>query len=265
MGGASKTFDDADLRDAGERPGSGAFFDRIAGRYDLVNRLMTFGLDQRWRRAAIRSLGLEPGARVLDVATGTADVAIEAARTVEDCRVVGVDPSASMLEIGRRKVADAGLVGRIELRPGRAESLLVDDLLDADGALAGGFDGVTIAWGIRNVADRPAALAEMARTLRPGGRIAVLESLDARGTLLAPFVRFYARHVVPRLGALLSREDEYRYLQSSIHEFPPAEEFEEMMRRAGFHEVASRPLLFGACRLFTGRKPADPASGEETS
>lgn len=245
---------------SGTRPGSGAMFDAIARRYDLVNRLMTFGLDRSWRRRAVEALGLGDGARVLDVATGTADVALEIARRRADATVVGVDPSPGMLEIGRGKVADADLDRRVELRRGEAETLPFDD---------DSFDGVTIAWGIRNAADRSRALAEMARVTRPGGRVAVLESLETSGLVLGPLIRFYTRTVVPFVGGLVSRrKEEYEYLQTSIAAFPEPAEFQAMMRTAGLEVETSRPLTFGACWLFVGRKvdvppshAAEPAGG----
>ena len=228
------------------RPGSGAMFDGIARRYDLVNRILSMGLDLSWRRRAVDALKLHPNAWVLDVATGTADVALEIARQAPDAEVVGVDPSSGMLDVGRAKVADAELQGRVELRRGEAENLPFDD---------GSFDGVTIAWGIRNAADRNRALAEMARVTRPGGRVAVLESLEAPGLLLGPMIRFYTRTVVPFIGGLVSRrKSEYRYLQTSIAAFPEPAEFESMMRGAGLDVEISQPLTFGACWLFVGRR-----------
>lgn len=234
------------------RPGSGAMFDAIARRYDLVNRIMSFGLDRSWRRAAVAALRLPSGARVLDVATGTADVALEIARQAQDAEVVGVDPSSGMLGIGRAKVADAELDGRVELRRGEAETLPFGD---------DSFDGVTIAWGIRNAADRPLALAEMARVCRPGGRVAILECLEAPGLFLGPMIRFYTRRVVPFVGGLVSRRKrEYKYLQTSIAAFPEPAEFHAMMRGAGMEVEVSKPLTFGASWLFVGRKTERPAT-----
>lgn len=238
------------------RPGSGAMFDVIARRYDLVNRILSLGLDISWRRRAVRSLKLSAGARVLDVATGTADVALEVARQLHDAEVVGVDPSSGMLDVGRAKVADAELQNRVELRRGEAENLPFDDAF---------FDGVTIAWGIRNAADRHKALAEMARVTRPGGRVAILESLEAPGLLLGPMIRFYTRTVVPFVGGLVSRRrSEYRYLQTSIAAFPEPAEFHSMMRGVGLDVEVSKPLTFGACWLFVGRLESDGEAGGES-
>lgn len=227
------------------RPGSGAMFDRIARRYDLLNRLISLGLDRGWRRRTVRAVEPRDGGRYLDLATGTADVALEILRQAPGAEVVGVDPSAEMLAIGRRKLAARG-ASRARLERGEAERLSFDD---------GSFDGVTIAFGIRNVVDRGAALAEMARVIRPGGRVAILEGNEPRGGLTSPFARFHLRHIVPRLGAWLSGQREYRYLQTSIAAFPPSEEFAAMMRRRGFEDVVVRPLTFGAVCLYVGRVP----------
>lgn len=226
------------------RPGSGQMFDRIAGRYDLVNRLMSFGLDQSWRRATVRALGLRPQCRILDLATGTADMALEVLRQEPTAQVQGVDPSNEMLAIGRQKVVAQGLGDQITLDQGQAEQLPFED---------DSFDGVCIAYGIRNVADRAAGLREMARVTRGDGRVAILEATDVRSGLLAPFARFHVYHVVPRVGALLSNAAEYRYLQTSITAFPSAEEFAELMEQCGLEVLRVKKMTFGANTLFVAR------------
>lgn len=237
-------------------------FDRIAGRYDLLNRLMSLGLDRGWRRRAVAALPRRPGARFLDLATGTADVALEVLRQNPQARVIGLDPSPKMLRIGGQKVAAAGLGGKIELRDGRAENLPFPD---------GSFDGVTIAFGIRNVPDRPAALAEMTRVTRPDGRVVILELTEPGSGVLSVPARFHVRQLVPRLGAWLSGAREYRYLQSSIAAFPTSGEFTGMMKKAGLEVETVRPLAFGACCLFVARpakgRPAEgrPADGRPES
>jgi demethylmenaquinone methyltransferase/2-methoxy-6-polyprenyl-1,4-benzoquinol methylase len=225
------------------RGGSGEMFDRIAGRYDLLNRLISLGIDQRWRRRTVRSLQLSSGARVLDLATGTADLALLIARMHPDARVTGVDPSLRMLEIGRTKVTQAVLNDRIELSAGRAESLPYPDR---------SFDAVTMAFGIRNVPDRAAGLREMARVLVPGGRVAILELSEPPKGLLGALARLHVHHVVPWLGGVISGVREYRYLQQSIAAFPPAPQFCELMTRAGFQEVTATPQTFGVCHLYVG-------------
>lgn len=231
------------------RPGSGAMFDGIARRYDLLNRLMSFGVDRRWRRRTVRALAL-PGdgaCRVLDVATGTGDLAIDVARTHRGAEVVGVDPSEKMIEMGRPKLVARRLDDRVTLRLGDAQAL---DFPDAS------FDGVCIAFGIRNVPDRALGLREMARVCRPGGRVAVLELGEPRRGVIAPLARFHIRQVVPRVGAWLSGAKEYRYLQTSIAAFPPPEEFAALMRASGLDVVEVVPLTFGVCNLYVGTPAA---------
>lgn len=224
--------------------GSGQMFDRIAGRYDLLNRIMSLGMDRGWRRRLVESLQLGAAAAVLDVATGTGDVALALSRTHPDARIVGLDPSAGMLEVGRSKVDAAGLGQRIELVEGDAQDMpFATDT----------FDGACIAFGIRNVPDRARGLREMARVTRPGGRVCVLELGEPRAGVLTPFARFHVHQVVPRLGALLSGESEYEYLQASIAAFPAPEVFCELMRGAGLVDVGFTSFQFGAVNLYAGR------------
>lgn len=223
-------------------PGSGAMFDRIARRYDLLNRVMSFGVDRRWRKKTVAALALPDGpSKVLDVATGTGDLAIAIARRHRGATVIGVDPSAKMIEVGDRKLRK--LADRVSLALGDAQALDFPD---------GTFDGVTIAFGIRNVPDRALGLREMTRVCRPGGRVAILELGEPKGGVMAPLARFHIRQVVPRVGALLSGAREYRYLQSSIAAFPPAAEFADMMTAAGLTVLEVVPLTFGVCNLYVG-------------
>jgi demethylmenaquinone methyltransferase/2-methoxy-6-polyprenyl-1,4-benzoquinol methylase len=228
-------------------PGSGAMFDRIAQRYDLLNRVLSFGVDRGWRRQAVDALG--DARRVLDLATGTADLAIETARLRPAAYVTASDPSERMLEVGRDKVRAAGLADRVELVVGDAQKLPFGDCT---------FDGVTIAFGIRNVPDRARALREMGRVTRDGGRIVVLELTEPKGGVMAPFARFHVHTLVPRLGALLSGAPEYRYLEKSIARFPTPSEFADVMRGSGLRVVEVRKLTFGVAHLFI----AEPARTE---
>lgn len=223
--------------------GSGEMFDAIAERYDLLNRVLSLGLDGGWRRAAVGALELPARAEVLDLATGTADLALEMARQVPGAQVVGLDPSAGMLRRGHRKVEESPVRGRIRLEQGSAESLPFE---------RDSFDGVGMAFGIRNVTDRPAALREMARVCRPSGRVAILELSEPRG-LIGFGAKFYLRSVVPWVGGMLAGSREYRYLQRSIAAFPPPDQFAEVMKECGLEVVEVRPLLFGVCHLYVSR------------
>lgn len=229
-----------------EKPatGSGAMFDDIAHRYDRLNRILSLGGDRRWRRACAASLGLSPGCRVADIATGTGDLAIEMLAQEPSATVIGIDPSEKMLAIAREKIADGGLDDHLELKAGDAQSLpLADHAVDA----------ACMAFGIRNVPDRPRALAELARVVRPRGRIAILELSDPQSRIFGPPAKLYVHHVVPRLGALLSGAREYRYLEQSIAAFPPPAAFAAMMESAGIAVTEIQRFSFGACCLFVGK------------
>lgn len=225
-------------------------FDNIADRYDLLNRIISLGIDQSWRRRTVDALKLGPGMLALDLATGTADLAIMMAQRCPGARVTGVDPSAKMLEVGRQKVERSRLSDRIELEQGDAQALAFPD--DT-------FDGATIAFGIRNVPDRSRGLREMARVTKAGGKIAILELSEPKGGLMGPLARFHVHTVVPWLGSLLSGAKEYRYLQRSIEAFPAAEEFADVMRQAGLDVLEVAPLTFGVAHLYVAT-PSAPTS-----
>jgi len=223
-------------------------FDRIAARYDLLNKLISFGLDKRWRRKLVELLqhpvaAAPATAEILDVATGTADVALAVARAFPEARLTGLDPSAGMLEVGRQKVTAAGLDDRVTLVQGDAQQMPFDD---------DRFAAACISFGIRNVPDRARGLAEMARVVRPGGRVVILELGEPRGGIAAPFARLHVHAVVPMLGALLSGAEEYRYLRRSVAAFPPPEQFSAMMHDAGLRDVRVARMSFGAAHLFSG-------------
>ena len=229
-------------------PGSGAMFDQIAGRYDLLNRVMSMGVDRSWRKKAVEALALPSAAEVLDLATGTGDLALQIAKQHSDARVIGVDPSAGMLEIGVDKAQRAGLAERVFLQQGDAQALsFANDR----------FHGCSIAFGIRNVPDRAAALAEMARVTRPGGRVVILELSDPKVGVLSSLARFHIHQVIPRIGGMISGSREYRYLEQSIAAFPTAEEFAQLMQSCGLRVLELVPLTFGACTLFV----AEPELG----
>lgn len=228
------------------RGGSGAMFDRIAERYDLLNRLISLGLDKSWRTKLLTALNVTGGDRVLDVATGTADVAIAAAQRFPGLKVIGLDPSVNMLAVGDRKISELELPDHVELVEGDAQAMPFED---------GEFDAACISFGIRNVPDRLQGLKEMRRSVRSGGRVVVLELSEPRRGLLAPFARFHIHHVVPRLGALLSGDKEYRYLAQSIRAFPPASEFAALMEQAGLVDVSYEPMTFGVAHLYVGVVP----------
>jgi demethylmenaquinone methyltransferase/2-methoxy-6-polyprenyl-1,4-benzoquinol methylase len=222
-------------------------FDAIAGRYDLLNHLLSAGIDRVWRRRAIRALALSGSERVLDLCTGTADVAIEARTAVPAAaRVVGVDFARAMLKVGRTKVRQNRLDDTISLVCGDATSLPV---------ATASVDAVTIAFGIRNVERPEAACDEIHRVLRPGGRLAVLEFAIPRSPLVRSAYLTYFRLVLPRVGRLLSRHSAaYDYLPASVGAFATPDEFEKILTNHRFVEVRADPLTLGVVFLYTARK-----------
>ena len=228
-------------------------FDAIAARYDLLNTVLSGGLDRYWRRRAIASLKLTGRERLLDVCTGTADVAIGAARRANGAnRVVGVDFSSSMLTHGLGKVRAATLSDRIQLIRGDAMALP---------AANESVDAVTIAFGIRNVQRPEVACQELMRVLKPGGRLAILEFGTPQSPVFAPIYHWYSHHVLPRIGRFVSRhEGAYNYLPESIGAFAYGGEFARILRAAGFSRVLARPLMLGAVYLYTATKSSSVPS-----
>ncbi len=223
-----------------------SLFDSIAYRYDLLNHLLSGGIDLYWRRKAIERLRPHAPARILDVATGTADFAIAALR-LEPASVVGVDIAESMLEIGRKKLRRRGLSDRITLETGDAEHLAYAE---------GSFDAAIVAFGVRNFEDLPRGLAEMYRILRSGGSIAVLEFSRPRHFPFRQMYFFYFLNILPGIGRIVSRnKDAYRYLPDSVLRVPEGEEFLATLRSAGFREVTQERLTFGIATLYRGVKP----------
>jgi demethylmenaquinone methyltransferase/2-methoxy-6-polyprenyl-1,4-benzoquinol methylase len=219
-------------------------FDAIAGRYDFLNHLLSAGLDRRWRRTAIRSLAMTGRERVLDLCTGTADLAI-AARDARPgaARVVGVDFSSAMLAVGREKIAAGAGGGSIALVRGDATAVPLGD---------GAVDAVTIAFGIRNVERPEAACAEMRRVLAPGGRLAVLEFAIPTRPVVRQLYLWYFRQVLPRVGRAISRHNAaYGYLPESVGAFASPDEFVKILRHAGFRDIAATPLTLGIVYLYT--------------
>ncbi len=220
-----------------------AMFDAIAGRYDLLNRVLSAGLDQRWRAHAVRSLGLTGGETVVDFCTGTADLAIAlAGGDASAARVVGLDFAGQMLRLGRTKLVRRGLARRVSLvRADATRAPLAD----------GAADAATAAFGIRNVEEPQRALAEMHRLVRPGGRIAILEFGMPRFPVVGAAYAWYFRRVLPRLGRAVSGHGSaYAYLPASVGAFHSPAAFCALLEEAGFREARAVPLQFGIVYLY---------------
>ncbi|MBI2424004.1 MAG: bifunctional demethylmenaquinone methyltransferase/2-methoxy-6-polyprenyl-1,4-benzoquinol methylase UbiE [Candidatus Hydrogenedentes bacterium] len=223
-------------------------FDRIAHRYDLLNRLLSMGRDVAWRKMLVKRLPAVDNPRVLDLATGTADVLFAMERALPTLEQgVGLDMSAGMLSFGRQKVLARGLERRLSLVRADATRIPFED---------NSFDAVSISFGIRNVLDMDEGLREMCRVLRPGGRALILEfSLPANRPFRALYL-FYFRHILPRIGGLISGDSyAYRYLNETVESFPYGSAFTGRMAQAGFGSTSATPLTLGIATLYTGDKP----------
>ena len=224
-----------------------AVFESVAGNYDLMNDLMSFGVHRLWKRFTIGQTGLRPGQQALDVAGGTGDLARELARQVGDKgKVVLSDINPAMLEVGRARLVNAGIAGNVEFVIADAEALPFDE---------DRFHCVTIAFGLRNVTDKNAALRSMFRVLKPGGKLLVLEFSKPVVPGLAPVYDQYSFKILPLMGKLVANDaDSYRYLAESIRKHPDQETLKSMMQDAGFERCAFHNLSGGIVALHSGYK-----------
>ena len=221
-------------------------FSAIAPRYDFLNRLLSAGRDRYWRREAIRATALPPKGRLLDICTGTADMALEAARRFPEARIVGVDFSRPMISLGLAKVERANLASRISLQVAPAEALPFPDE---------SFDAATVAFGLRNVPDRLRGLREMHRVLRPGGCGVILEFTTPPSPVFRRAYLWYFHRVLPWIGRVVSgHPSAYSYLPASVSEFPSPEGLVTWMRDAGFSDVSYWLLTAGIVAIHVGRK-----------
>jgi len=220
-------------------------FNTIAWRYDFLNHFLSLGIDQYWRRKAIGMLEKEKPQLILDAATGTGDLALEAMK-LKPVKIFGIDISEDMLNIGRRKVKSKKLSDTIELLEGDSENLIFNDEK---------FDAVTVAFGVRNFENLQKGLKEFNRVLRPGGMVIILEFSHPRNQIIAPLYRFYSSKILPLLGRKISgNEVAYQYLHDSVKAFPSGKNFLDILQQAGFRETKSKPLTFGVVTIYSGKK-----------
>lgn len=221
-------------------------FDSIAPSYDFMNRAMTFGIDKLWRRRAVRMVARTKPFRILDIATGTGDLAIKLARNTTADEVIGVDLSEKMLEVGRKKVERTGLTHCVSFRQADCLVLPFEDA---------SFDCITVAYGVRNFANILDGYKEMYRVLRPGGTLCVVELSTPRGRFVKPLYDFYTRRMIPWLGQIVSKDVRaYSYLPESIAAVAQGDEMLGLMARAGFTDTRCRRMTFGTCSIYTGLK-----------
>ncbi len=221
-------------------------FNSIAYRYDFMNRFLSVGIDVWWRKKAISQLKKLGPKQILDVATGTGDVAIMTWRMLQPEKITGIDISAGMLELGRKKIEKLGLTGKIELQEGDSEALPFAD---------NSFDAITVAFGVRNFQNLEKGLQEMRRVLRPGGKLVVLEFSKADAGVLSVLFNFYMNKVTPAIGKFFARnKDAYQYLNDSVQAFPEGQTFLNIMNEAGFTQTYLKKLSLGICTIYCGSK-----------
>jgi len=221
-------------------------FDKIAFRYDFLNRFLSAGIDQGWRKKTIQALADIHPLRILDVATGTADMPVMMMKRLRPEKITGIDISEGMLALGRKKIKRLELGRQIELRKGDAETMEFPDH---------SFDAVTVAFGVRNFQHLEKGLREMNRVLRPGGRIAILECTKPDNSLLLPLYKFYLRSIAPGIGKIVSGSgDAYQYLNASVLAFPQGSVFLDILEKNGFREARMRRLSLGISTLYTATK-----------
>ncbi len=231
---------------AGKKAEVERMFDNIAPKYDLLNRVLSLGIDVSWRRTALAYLKGMNIEKMLDVATGTADVAIMASKMLQPKQVIGIDIANQMLEFGREKIKKAGLEGIISLETGDSENLRFDEAT---------FDAVTVAFGVRNFEHLEKGLAEMYRTLRPGGRLVVLEFSKPHIFPFKQLYNAYFKYVLPLIGRLTSRDMRaYAYLYESVQAFPEGPAFLHLLSKTGYQNPVCKRLTLGICSIYTATK-----------
>jgi len=223
-----------------------AMFDNIAHKYDFLNHFLSLGIDNTWRNKAISILAKTGAKKVLDVATGTGDLAFKAANRISDIRIDGVDISAGMLEIGKKKAVQKGLEDKVIFFHGDSESLPFEDE---------SYDAIMVAFGVRNFENLEKGLKEMNRVLKKGGTLIVLEFSKPRVFPVKQFFGFYFKFILPVIGRLTSKDPKaYKYLFESVQAFPDYESFTKVMEFSGFHSNKWKALSLGICSLYTGIK-----------
>lgn len=220
-------------------------FNNISPKYDLLNRVLSMGIDISWRKQAVKMLVKEKPKLILDVATGTADFAIEAL-SLQPTKIIGVDISEGMLNLGKEKIRKMNLTDKIELQIGDSERLLFEDET---------FDAVIVSFGVRNFENLEKGLQDICRVLKKGGTLVVLEFSQPQGFIFSRLYNFYSKHILPIIGKLVSKDTSaYTYLPESVKAFPFGEQFLTVMQKVGFSETVCKELTFGISSIYKGKK-----------
>lgn len=221
-------------------------FNNIAVRYDFLNRMLSLGIDKGWRKKAIKLINNKTPLHILDVATGTGDLAIEMVKTYPQAQVKGLDLAVKMLNIGEEKAEKLSINEQIDFIEGDAENLPFEDNT---------FDAITVAFGVRNFEDPGKGLKEMNRVLKPGGQLIVLEFSKTRFPLFDTLFNFYFKYILPQIGRLISKDGKaYKYLYDSVQAFPSGQAFTDLLTQSGYQSNKHIPLTFGVCSIYYGEK-----------
>ena len=232
-------------KETGKKEQVRTMFNDIAPKYDLLNHVLSMGIDIQWRKKVRRLLSTIEPKRILDIATGTGDLAIELAK-LKPQEIIGADIAVDMLKIGEVKVSKKGLANIIKLEPGDSENLRFDDNY---------FDAVTVAFGVRNYENLLKGLQEMNRVMRPGGLVAILEFSKPHAFPFKNIYNFYFKNILPNVGKMVSKNDEaYTYLPESVQQFPENKDFMEVMKKAGYKNIKQQRLTFGIATLYSASK-----------
>ncbi|HNQ61056.1 MAG TPA: bifunctional demethylmenaquinone methyltransferase/2-methoxy-6-polyprenyl-1,4-benzoquinol methylase UbiE [Bacteroidia bacterium] len=242
MSGSVTPYEDSKLN---KKQQVAKMFNSIAWRYDFLNHFLSFGIDRYWRRKTISMLKKHQPQLILDVASGTADLAIAALR-LNPLKVFGIDISEDMLKIGREKIRKKNLQHKIELLESDSEKLIFED---------NKFDAVTVGFGVRNFEHLEIGLSEMLRVLKPGGKVVILEFSKPKSAFIKSLYSFYSSKICPWLGNMISKDPvAYTYLNKSVEAFPEGENFATILKQTGYKEVAIKTLTFGIATIYTGIK-----------
>lgn len=237
-----KPYSDSDLT---KKQQVEQMFDNISGKYDLLNRILSMGIDVSWRKKVVKSVKKQNPKTILDIATGTGDLAIAMAKAT-DAKITGFDLSAGMLEVGKRKIAEENLQDRIEMIQGDAEKMpFADD----------SFDVITVAFGVRNFENLKKGLDDIYRVLKPGGKLIILEFSQPQDAPMKQLYSFYSRYILPKIGKKISKDQSaYTYLPDSVKAFPHGDEMKKILKNSNFVEPFDKKLTFGIASIYESLK-----------
>ena len=235
-------YKDSDL---GKKEQVAQMFDTISGNYDGLNRVISFGIDVKWRKKVLKMVSDKNPEMILDIATGTGDLAILMTET-KATKIIGLDISAGMLEVGRKKIASKNLSDKIEMVQGDSENLPFEE---------NSFDAITVGYGIRNFETLEKGLSEIYRVLKPNGTLVILETSNPTKTPYKQFYSFYTKNILPLIGKMFSKDNAaYGYLSESASVFPYGEALNNILRKIGFIDVADKPQTFGVATIYSASK-----------